>query len=123
MNQGNRQQDQKAEKGRSTTEGATSSNTGSGQGDRSSGARPPGVGGSDVAPTARAQEREQERHRLERELGRTPAGEAGLDHDYRSPDVTRAKLDEAARQADINTVGHPIGAESADGPEDPADKR
>ena len=62
--------------------------------------------GSDVAPTRLAEEREQERHRLERELGRTPAGEAGRAHDQRTPEVTRAALDEAAREADRRVVGH-----------------
>jgi hypothetical protein len=63
------------------------------------GAEPTGPG-SDVAPTKRAEERERERHRLERELGRTPAGEDGLIHDRRAPGISREHLDEAARQAD-----------------------
>lgn len=57
-------------------------------------------GGSDTGPTPRAQERERERHRLERELGRTPAGGQGLKRDHREPGVTREQLDEAARAAD-----------------------
>ncbi len=64
--------------------------------------------GSDVAPTRLAEEREQERHRLEREVGRTPAGEAGRARDQRAPEVTRAALDEAAREADRRVVGHEL---------------
>ena len=64
--------------------------------------------GSDVAPTKRAEERERERHRLERELGRTPAGEQGLVHDRRAPGVSREGLDEAARKADRRVAGHDV---------------
>lgn len=64
--------------------------------------------GSDVAPTKLAQDRERERHRLERESGRTPAGEDGLIRDRRAPGTTREALDAAARQADRNVVGHEI---------------
>jgi hypothetical protein len=63
---------------------------------------------SDVAPTKLAQERERERHRLERESGRTPAGQDGLIRDKRAPGTTREALDAAARQADRNVVGHEI---------------
>lgn len=66
-------------------------------------------GGSDVAPTKQAEAREQERHRLERQLGRTPAGEAGLRHDRRGDEVTRAELDQAACEADRRVAGHEIG--------------
>ncbi len=65
-------------------------------------------GGADVGPTAQAEGREQERHRLERKAGRTPAGEAGLDHERRGPEVTRAELDKAASQADLRVVGHEV---------------
>lgn len=65
-------------------------------------------GGSDVAPTKQAEAREQQRHRLERQLGRTPAGEAGLHHDRRSADVTPADLEQAAREADRRVAGHEI---------------
>jgi hypothetical protein len=64
--------------------------------------------GADVAPTKRAEERERERHRLERELGRTPAGEEGLVHDRRAPGVSREGLDEAAREADRRVAGHDV---------------
>lgn len=65
--------------------------------------------GSDVAPTARAAEREQERHRLERELGRIPAGEDGHVVERRAADVTREALDEAAAEADRHVAGRPLG--------------
>lgn len=65
-------------------------------------------GGSDVAPTKQAQTREQERHRLERQLGRTPAGEAGLRHDRRSAEVSREDLDKAAAEADRRVAGHEV---------------
>lgn len=78
--------------------------------------------GSDVGPTKLAEAREQERHRLERKLGRTPAGEAGRVHDRRSPEVTRADLDGASRQADRIVIGHAIGSPptAEGGPETPA---
>jgi len=47
-----------------------------------------------VAHQPLEQERERERHRLERELGRTPAGEQGLKRDHRDPGVTREQLNE-----------------------------
>jgi len=68
------------------------------------GAEPTGPG-SDVAPTRRAEERERERHRLERELGRTPAGEEGLIHGRSASGVSREDLDEAARKADRYVAG------------------
>jgi hypothetical protein len=74
-------------------------------GDTDEGQEPTGPG-SDVAPTRRAEERERERHRLERALGRAPAAEDGKIHDQRAAGVTREELDEAARQADRNVVGH-----------------
>ena len=64
--------------------------------------------GADVAPTKRAEERERERHRLEREIGRTPAGEDGLVHDRRAPGVSREALDAVAREADRNVVGREL---------------
>ena len=64
--------------------------------------------GSDVAPTKLAEARERERHRLERSLGHTPAGEEGLIHGRSAPGVTREKLDEAAREADRRIVGHEL---------------
>ena len=58
----------------------------------------PMAGGSDVAPTRRAEERE--RHRAERRLGRMAAGIDENQRDRREPALTRAALDEAARDAD-----------------------
>jgi hypothetical protein len=69
-------------------------------GERERAGRPGARGGTDVAPTKRAEVREHERHRLERKLGRIPAGEAGLVRDHRAAGVSRADLDEAARLAD-----------------------
>lgn len=76
-------------------------------GSEEEGAEPTGPG-SDVAPTKRAEEREKERHRLERELGRTPAAEGGHIRDRRSAEVTREQLDEAGRKADEKVAGHRI---------------
>jgi hypothetical protein len=64
--------------------------------------------GADVAPTKRAEDRERERHRLERELGRTPAGQDGLIHDRRAAGASRERLDEAARMADRRVAGHDL---------------
>jgi hypothetical protein len=60
----------------------------------------PVSGGSEVAPTKRAEERERERHRAERKMGRMAAGIEENLRDRREPEVTREKLDEAARAAD-----------------------
>jgi hypothetical protein len=68
----------------------------------------PAYPGSDVAPTKLAEERERERHRLERALGRTPAGEDGQIRDQRTANVTRQALDQAAREADRKVVGHEL---------------
>jgi hypothetical protein len=57
-------------------------------------------GGADVAPTARAADRERERHRLQRAMGVIPAGEDGNLRQLRAPGVGRASLDAAAREAD-----------------------
>jgi hypothetical protein len=62
--------------------------------------------GSDVAPTKLAEERERERHRLERERGRTPAGEDGHIRGVQAEGVTREDLDEIAREADRRVLGH-----------------
>ncbi|HVX96821.1 MAG TPA: hypothetical protein VHK47_18035 [Polyangia bacterium] len=64
--------------------------------------------GSDVAPTKRAEARERERHRIEREIGHTPAGEEGLIRGRNAPGVSREDLDEAARRADRRVVGHEL---------------
>jgi hypothetical protein len=70
--------------------------------------------GSEVAPTKQAEARERERHRLEREAGRIPGGE-GVARDTRAPGVTREDLDEAAREADRNVVGHEVPSRSPGG--------
>lgn len=56
--------------------------------------------GATVAPTKRAEARERERHRRERDLGRLPAGEEGALRERRLRAVSREALNEAARQAD-----------------------
>jgi hypothetical protein len=86
-----RRQDEKSEM-------QTASSRARGERERSGRRRP--RGGTDVAPTKRAEAREHERHRLERKLGHTPAGEAGLARGIRAPGVSRESLDEAARRAD-----------------------
>jgi hypothetical protein len=60
----------------------------------------PMADGSEVAPTRRAEERERERHRVERKLGRMAAGIDENPRDRREPDVTREDLDQAAQAAD-----------------------
>jgi hypothetical protein len=62
---------------------------------------PIAAAGADVGPTERAAMRERERHRLQRELGVVPAGEAGNVRQHRGPGVARAALDAAGRQADL----------------------
>lgn len=64
--------------------------------------------GADVAPTKLAEARERERHRIERSIGHTPAGEDGLIHGRNAPGVSREQLDEAAREADRRVVGHEL---------------
>jgi hypothetical protein len=64
--------------------------------------------GADVAPTKRAEARERERHRIERDLGHTPAGEERQIHGRNAPGVRREALDEAARQADRRVAGHDL---------------
>jgi hypothetical protein len=65
----------------------------------------PTGGGSDVAPTRRAEERERERHRIERKLGRMAAGSDENLRDRREPTVTRRALERAAREADRKVSG------------------
>jgi hypothetical protein len=60
----------------------------------------PMADGSEVAPTRRAEERERERHRAERKLGRMAAGIDENPRDRREPSVTREALEEAAQAAD-----------------------
>jgi hypothetical protein len=63
--------------------------------------RQPGSEGSEYAPTRKAAEREHERHRIERDLGRTAAGTHGAVRGTRDVTITREHLDEAARIADV----------------------
>jgi hypothetical protein len=56
--------------------------------------------GAAVAPTEKAEVRERERHRLQREQGVVPAGEDENLRQRRGPKATRASLDAAARRAD-----------------------
>ena len=58
------------------------------------------IGGSDVAPTERAIERERLRHQIERDLGRFAAGTEGRLRDRRDPSVTSETLEPAGRLAD-----------------------
>jgi hypothetical protein len=60
----------------------------------------PVADGSEVAPTAKAAEREQVRHREERKRGRMAAGVGENERDRREPGVTREDLEAAARAAD-----------------------
>ena len=69
-------------------------------GERERAGRPGAHLGSEVAPTKKAEAREHERHRLERKIGRIPAGEAGLRRDHRAAGVSREALDAAGRRAD-----------------------
>jgi hypothetical protein len=69
---------------------------------------PVGAGGADVAPTKRAEARERERHRIERSIGHTPAGEDGQIRGRNAADVSREQLDDAAREADRRVVGHEL---------------
>jgi len=57
--------------------------------------------GAEVAPTPEAEMHERERHRLQREIGVVPAGEVGNLRQLRAPSATRASLDAAARQANL----------------------
>jgi len=61
--------------------------------------------GSEVAPTARAEQRERIRHQEERMIGRRAAGIGDNLRDRREGSVSRAELDEAARMADRATTG------------------
>lgn len=63
------------------------------------------LSGADVAPTEKAQERERQRHALERQKGRAPAGHDGQLREHRSGDVSREDLEAAARKADELVAG------------------
>lgn len=56
--------------------------------------------GAAVAPTRKAEVREQERHQRERAIGRFPAGEDGRTRGQNLPTVTRESLARAAEEAD-----------------------
>jgi len=56
--------------------------------------------GADVAPTERAEQRERERHQLEKQMGRATAGQEGRIHDQRTPEITQEQLAQAAQEAD-----------------------
>lgn len=67
------------------------------------------VGGSDVAPTARAAAREKARHRLERKVGRQAAGVAVRGNQRKgSSRASRSAVDQAARQADRMIAGDDV---------------
>jgi len=68
-------------------------------------AEPVGAG-ADVAPTRRAEEREQARHHLQRAEGVTPASDDSP-RQRRAPRASRERLDAAARTADESITGHP----------------
>jgi len=66
---------------------------------------PKAKGGSEVAPTAKAELREKERHAREAAVGRVAAGLGGNPRDRRGPKATRKNLDQAARAADQRVAG------------------
>lgn len=68
----------------------------------------PVADGSEYAPTKQAEERERERHRQERKLGRIAAGTGENVRDRRDPEVSREDLEQAARAADEKVAGHPV---------------
>lgn len=65
----------------------------------------PPSAGSEVAPTARATEREQERHARERAMGRVAAGTMAKSRASVRPGIERKDLERAARQADQKVSG------------------
>lgn len=65
--------------------------------------------GAEVAPTRLAEERERERHRNERRLGRLAAGAGENLRDRREPGVSREDLERAAAEADLKVVGRAVG--------------
>lgn len=71
--------------------------------------QPPDPAITDNGPTEQAAQREQERHRLEEERGRTAGGTTGGTlREQRAPGVTREQMDEAAREADRRVAGRPL---------------
>jgi hypothetical protein len=60
----------------------------------------PVSGGSEVAPTARATERERERHARERAMGRVAAGTMARQRASVRPELQRKDLERAGREAD-----------------------
>jgi hypothetical protein len=69
----------------------------------------PPSGGSEVAPTARAAKREQERHARERALGRVAAGTMARRRGSVAPGVKREDLERAGREADAKVSGRSKG--------------
>jgi hypothetical protein len=67
----------------------------------------PASGGSEVAPTARATEREQVRHARERAAGRVAAGTMARQRASVQPGVKRGDLERAARDADKTVTPAP----------------
>lgn len=65
----------------------------------------PAHDGSEYAPTAQATERERMRHKLERQAGRVAAGTLGNLRAGRGAGVTRATMDDVAKQADRAVSG------------------
>lgn len=68
--------------------------------------------GAQAAPTKLAAKRERERHRLERDLGQTAAGEKGDLRGRQGPGVSRAALRGAQKQADRNVIGRELPSRS-----------
>jgi len=65
----------------------------------------PEGGGSEVAPTARATERERERHARERAVGRVAAGTMARQRASVRPGLKREELERAGREADRKVAG------------------
>jgi len=65
----------------------------------------PASGGSEVAPTARATERERVRHAGERAAGRVAAGTMARQRASVRPGVKREDLERAGREADRKVAG------------------
>lgn len=65
----------------------------------------PEGGGSEVAPTARATERERERHARERAMGRVAAGTMARRTASVRPGLARKDLERAGREADKKVSG------------------
>lgn len=75
----------------------------------------PAGAGADVAPTARAEQREKRRHELERALGVEAAGDASLRQ--RRGGASRAALDDAGSEADRLIAEQVAAGEDPNNPE------